>query len=97
MGMSSSVGSQTNTQSQPSAKAIFAVAFNLYQSGQFAAAASAFERGLAVEPNNGKAHYDLGDALEHMGDQSQALEHYKQARWCRTKKKAFALPQSWKL
>ena len=64
--------------SQPSAKTLFAAAFELYQAGQFEAAINAFQKGLAMSPRDAKAHYYLADCYEHLGKMDQAIKHYQE-------------------
>jgi formylglycine-generating enzyme required for sulfatase activity len=61
------------------AQAIFGSAFQIWQAGDMAAAALAFERGLAIDPANGPANFYMGDVFGRRGDTERAREHYRRA------------------
>jgi hypothetical protein len=60
-------------------KAIFATAFTLWQSGDFAAAEIAFKRGLDIDPANALANYYYGDCLARRKDKADAKEYLARA------------------
>ena len=47
--------------------------------GHWREAAFRFEKAIALQPNNARAHNDLAVALEATGDFARALEEYKKA------------------
>jgi len=49
----------------------------LYNAGDARAASEQFERALAVEPDNAKAHYHLGLCFVNLGDNAKAREHFE--------------------
>ena len=55
------------------AQHLFAAAFTLWQSGDFAAAQEGFAQGLVIDPANGMANYYMGDLLkrQNQGPQGQ--------------------------
>jgi len=61
------------------AVAVFDQAFALYQAGEFDAAGIGFERGLRIDPGNGKANFYLGDILARLGDVDRARARYERA------------------
>lgn len=48
-----------------------------YESGDIASAEKHFKQAIALDPNNVKAHYNLGDLYETRQDIQQAREHYQ--------------------
>jgi len=47
------------------------------QTGQFDAARDAFQEALRQDPADARAHYNLADALETMGQHQAACEHWR--------------------
>ena len=62
------------------AQKLFASAFSLWQAGSYDAARAGFERGLAIDPANGRANYYLGDTLLHQNDPAGARIRFQCAR-----------------
>ncbi len=62
-------------------KASTQIAFgtNVAKKGMWREAAFRYERAVATEPNNARAHNNLAVALEASGDFSRALAEYKKA------------------
>src|SRR5262245_17437360 len=59
----------------------FSVGYDYAQKGDYAVAVEMYRTGLKLEPQNQKAHYFLGEALEALGShQQEALAEYKIAR-----------------
>jgi tetratricopeptide (TPR) repeat protein len=63
------------------AQKLFASSFSLWQSGSYDAARAGFERGLAIDPANGRANYYLGDTLLHQNDPAGARSRFLRARY----------------
>jgi tetratricopeptide (TPR) repeat protein len=62
------------------AQKLFASGFALWQGGSYDAARAGFERGLAIDPANGRANYYLGDTLLHQNDPAGARIRFQRAR-----------------
>ncbi len=71
-------GESVNEAPDPS-KSILVKAVEKYSSGNVAEAAVLFQKVLAVDPNNGDAHYNLGAISEQQGNLPEALSHYQAA------------------
>jgi tripartite-type tricarboxylate transporter receptor subunit TctC len=56
---------------------LFKQAFELFQAGEFEAAALQFNKGLAIDPANGVAHFYLAETYERQQKTTQAREHYR--------------------
>ena len=63
-------------------------ALEAYESGDIASAEKHFKQAIALDPDNVKAHYNLGDLYETRQDMQQAREHYQIAA-------QFQLPQAY--
>jgi len=61
------------------ARTLFATAFDFASGGNLDAAKIAFERGLAIDPSDGRAEYYLADTLVKMKQGNDALPHYATA------------------
>jgi hypothetical protein len=61
------------------ARTLFATAFDFAGGGKLDAAKIAFERGLAIDPSDGRAEYYLADTLVKMKQGNDALPHYATA------------------
>jgi hypothetical protein len=61
------------------ARSLFATAFDFAGGGNLDAAKIAFERGLAIDPSDGRAEYYLADTLVKMKQGNDALPHYATA------------------
>jgi formylglycine-generating enzyme required for sulfatase activity len=58
---------------------IFSTAFRLFQDGDFGVAKATFERGLAIDPNNGLGRFYLAETLMRLKDYAGAWEQYSKA------------------
>jgi tetratricopeptide (TPR) repeat protein len=61
------------------AQSLFATAFGLWQSGDFAAAEIAFRQGLDIDPANALANYYYGDCLARRKDRPEARVYLERA------------------
>ncbi len=66
---------------QPAAAEYFKSAFDLYQSKRCDAAIGLFDKGLAIDPKNGVAHYYAGLCAEELGQRQEAQTHFAQSIW----------------
>lgn len=57
----------------------FSQAEQLEEQERFAEAVAAYQKGLALRPDDGPAHFNLGNALRELGDLAAAATAYKQA------------------
>lgn len=62
------------------ARKYFSIAFKLFQGGDFAAARTAFEKGLALDGGNGMARFYLAENMVRMKDNGAAYEQYGLAK-----------------
>ncbi|MBX9879078.1 MAG: tetratricopeptide repeat protein [Candidatus Obscuribacterales bacterium] len=60
-------------------KSVLQKAVQAYSAGNVQEAASLFQKVLAINPNNGDAHYNLGAIAEQQGNLPEALNHYQAA------------------
>ncbi len=57
----------------------FAQGYELYKSELYRGAVALFERGLAIEPDNGLAHFYAAESYYKLGELQPALDHYRAA------------------
>jgi len=67
--------SNTNTQVQT----FFTEGNRLYREGRWEGARQQFQAAVQAQPDLAEAHYNLALAMDHMGDQSGAKQHYIKA------------------